>query len=96
MNAVTGEYEASRTPLGPSPDASADDAGVAAAHGGLTHYMPDRAASLDAARTRSLATIPDGPAKAAGVAIGETSVARLIAARADEGSVEISVVENTP
>jgi hypothetical protein len=86
VNAVTGEYQPYQAAVNPSPDVSADAAAIAAAHGVLRHYVPDRAAFLDAARTRSLDGVPDGPAKAAGIAVGEASAARMIAAREDDGS----------
>jgi hypothetical protein len=86
VNAVTGEHE---HPLGMHarwPGASAEAGAIAAAHGVLRHYAPDRAALLDAARSRSLGSIPDGPGKASGIALGEMAAARAIAARANDGS----------
>jgi hypothetical protein len=69
-----------------SPGRSAEAAAIAAAHGVLRHYFSDRATFLDASRARSLARIPDGPAKARGVASGEAAAARAIAARENDGS----------
>ena len=68
------------------PGVSVDAAAIVAAHGVLRHYFPDRAAVLDAARTRSLGRIPDGPLKVGGITIGEAAAARTIAARANDGS----------
>jgi hypothetical protein len=87
VNAVTGDYQPYLgTVKSPSHRASADAAAIAAAHEVLRHYRPDHAAVLDQARARSLDAIADGPAKAAGIALGEASAARLIAARANDGS----------
>jgi hypothetical protein len=86
VNAVTGEYTPDLASVMPSRGVSVDAAVVAAAHGVLRHFVPDQAAALDAARTRSLARIPDGPAKAAGITVGEKSAATMIAARQNDGS----------
>jgi hypothetical protein len=86
VNAVTGDYRPYLDTATPSPGVSADAAAIAAAHGVLRHYLPDRAEFLDAERTRSLAKIPDGPVKAGGMTIGETAAARMIAARENDGS----------
>jgi hypothetical protein len=86
VNAITGEYQPYLTRVNLSSGASADAAAIAAAHGVLTHYAPERAAMLDAARRRSLRRIADGPAKASGVTIGETVAAAMIAARENDGS----------
>ena len=86
VDAATGDDKPHPGTGNRSPGVSADAAAIAAAHGVLRHYFPDRAAFLDAARARSLARIPDGPAKAGGITIGETAAARTIAARANDGS----------
>jgi hypothetical protein len=67
-------------------EGSAEAAVVAAAHTVLRHYFPDRAGWLDAARTRSLSSIPDGSGKAGGIAAGESAARRVIASRAGDGS----------
>jgi hypothetical protein len=86
VNAVTCDHKPYLGTINPSPGVSADAAAIAAAHGVLRHYFPERAAFLDAARARSLGKIPDGPAKAGGITIGETAASRAIAARAIDGS----------
>jgi hypothetical protein len=86
VNAVTGNHQPYLGTVTPSPGSSADAAAIAAAHGVLRHYVPDRVAVLDAARARSLGRIPDGPAKATGITTGETAAARAIEARANDGS----------
>jgi hypothetical protein len=71
---------------GVSPLASQDAAAAAAAHGVLVALYPAFQAQLDADLQESLAQVPDGSEKDAGVAIGETVSARMIALRADDGS----------
>jgi len=72
----------------PAP-ASADAAVVEAAYDTLNNYFPaprkPGSPDLDALRAASLATIPDGPAKAAGVAIGALAASEEIAARTGDG-----------
>ena len=84
--AVRHKYEpfAIRTnaPRGASPEAAV----VAAAHRIYEHYLPvQKATILDPAYDASLATIPDGQAKAGGVAAGLRVANALIALRADDG-----------
>jgi hypothetical protein len=86
VNAITKDYQPYLGTVSAPPDASAEAAAVAAAHTVLKNYFPSSAATLDAARTVSLAAIPDGPAKVAGIAAGESAAAAVIAARADDGS----------
>jgi hypothetical protein len=59
---------------------------VAAAYGALSNYFPASLSTLNAAYASSLAAIPNGPAKTAGIAIGQASAAAMIAARANDGS----------
>ncbi|MET0524522.1 MAG: vanadium-dependent haloperoxidase [Nocardioides sp.] len=69
-------------PAGTSREAAA----AAAAHRILTHYLPDQAPTvLDPALVSSLGTIPDGKAKADGIALGERVADAVIAIRRDDG-----------
>ena len=86
VRAAAGDHPSHPGTIDRSPGVSADAAAIGAAHGVLRHYFPDRAAFLDAARARSLSTIPDGSAKVGGITIGESAAARTIAARANDGS----------
>jgi hypothetical protein len=84
--AVEGRYEPFAVELDAPPGASAEAAVAAAAHRILVHYLPlQTAAILDPAYTASLLTIPDGNAKADGVAAGEAVAASVIAQRAGDG-----------
>jgi hypothetical protein len=70
-----------------SPEAAA----VGAAYGVLSRRFstsPDTLAVLNAARATSLASIPDGPEKDAGLALGDAIAARVIALRANDRMLE--------
>jgi hypothetical protein len=86
VNAIVGRYDpylgTVTAPDGASPKAAA----VAAAHRVLSTYFPTAASTLDAARTASLAAIPDGQAETDGIAVGEGAAAAMIAERANDGS----------
>jgi hypothetical protein len=74
-----------------APGAAPEAAAVAAAHRVLLSLHPASAAILDAARATSLVAIPDGPAKDAGVAVGEAAAAAMLARRADDGAANANV-----
>jgi len=84
--AIEGGYEPFAVDVDAPRGASAEAAVAAAAHRILVHHLPAQASTiLDPAYAASLATIPDGPEKADGVATGEDVAARLIALRAGDG-----------
>jgi len=82
---IEGRYAPYRfhaqAPSGASPQAAA----VAAAHEILVTYVPSAQAALDADYAASLAQLPDGPAKASGVAFGTRAADNLIRLRAHDG-----------
>jgi hypothetical protein len=88
VNSITKDYEPYLgtivAPVGASPEAAA----IAAAHDTLLALRPGSAATLLAARTASLAAIPDSPAKAAGITHGENVAAAMILLRVDDGAAE--------
>ncbi len=86
VNAVTGHYTPYLGTISAPPGSSAEAAAIAAAHTVLKNYFPAAVASLDAARANSLASIPDGPAKLNGIAVGEAAAAAMIAARMNDGA----------
>ena len=88
VNATTKEYKPylDTGRIAAAQGASADAAAVAAAHVVLKGYFPAVAAMLDALRASSLAAIPDGPAKSAGITVGEAAAAAVMAARNNDGS----------
>ena len=65
----------------PAPSASQDAAAAAAAHTVLAELYPPQQSTLDAALAASLAKVQDGPAKAAGVALGKAAAEKMLALR---------------
>jgi hypothetical protein len=86
VNAITGDFKPYLGTINAPSIASPEAAAIAAAHSVLKNYFPANAASLDAARASSLAAIPDGPAKSAGIAAGDAAGAAMILARSNDGS----------
>ena len=77
VNAITGRYPAGRLQLEATQGASVDAAVAAANHATLAKLMPSQQASIDAAYQAALATIADGPAKTAGIAVGQKAAAAI-------------------
>lgn len=69
-------------PVGAMPEAAA----VAAAHGVLWNYLDQQRDTLDALRARSLSTLPDGPGKLTGIAVGERAARAMVENRLNDGS----------
>ena len=69
-----------------APNASVDAAVAAAHRATLAKLIPAQQKAIDAAYQAALAGIPDGPAKAAGIAVGEKAAAAVLAQRADDGA----------
>jgi hypothetical protein len=86
-NAVTRRH----APSGPQPEAAPGasvEAAIAAANRGtLSKLLPSQQAAIDTAYQRALATIAEGPAKTAGIAVGEKAAALALAARADDAAL---------
>ena len=82
---VEGRYEPYRFHVQAPRGSSAQAAAVAAAHKVLVTYVPSAQADLDAHYAESLAQIPDGTAKAQGIAFGARAADSLIRLRAHDG-----------
>jgi hypothetical protein len=87
VNAVTGRYPPQRAKLNPAPGASVEAAVAAATRTALSKLMPAQQAAIDADYQALLASVPDGPAKAAGIALGEQAATAIVALCADDGMV---------
>jgi PAP2 superfamily len=84
--AIEGGYQPFAVDLDAPADASPEAAVATAAHAVLVHYLPAQQATIfDPAYGAALAAIPNGPAKVAGMAVGDTVAAQLIALRAGDG-----------
>ena len=87
VNAVTGRYPPQRAKLSPAPGASVEAAVAAATRTALSKLMPAQQAAIDADYQALLASVADGPAKAAGIALGEQAATAIVALCADDGMV---------
>jgi PAP2 superfamily protein len=87
VNAVTGRYPPQRAKLNPAPGASVEAAVAAATRTALSKLMPAHQTVIDADYQALLASVPDGPAKAAGIALGEQAATAIVALCADDGMV---------
>jgi hypothetical protein len=86
VNAITGDYHPYLGTIVAPPGASAEAAAIQAAYRVLRTYFPASAATLDAERANSLASISDGQPKTDGIATGEAAASAMIALRAHDGS----------
>nr|BFE37510.1 vanadium-dependent haloperoxidase [Actinomadura rugatobispora] len=73
-----------------------DAALASAVHASLVALVPARAAELDAALSRTLGRIPDGPAEERGVAAGRQQARQVLASREGDGLDPASVNEAFP
>jgi len=85
-NAITKRYPPSGLKLDAAPGASVDAAVAAASRATLVRLVPSQQAAVDTAYQAALAKIPDGPAKTAGIAVGDQAAAAVLAMRADDGA----------
>lgn len=85
-NAITKRYPASGLKVEAAPGASVDAAVAAANRGTLLKLVPSQQAGIETAYQAGLAKIADGPAKTAGIAVGEQAAAAVLAQRADDGA----------
>ena len=86
VNAVTGRYPPQRVKLSPAPGASVDAAVAAATRTALSKLVPAHQAAIDADYQALLGSVPDGPAKTAGIALGEQAATAIVALCADDGA----------
>jgi hypothetical protein len=86
VNAITGEFHPYLGTIVAPPGACPEAAAIEAAYRVLSTYFPASAPTLDAERTNSLASIPEGQAKTDGITTGEAAASAMIALRANDGS----------
>ncbi len=86
LNAIDSRYEQYAYTGSGDTGASPTAAIAAAAYNVLRLENPTQAGVLQTAYNNMLATVPDGPAKDAGIAIGEQSAAAVRANRSNDGS----------
>jgi PAP2 superfamily len=86
VNSVAPQYEHYAVDVPFARHASIEAAAIQAAYGVLIRLLPSQAAILDAGRSASLSKISEGPAKAAGVAVGEAVAGQIVFLRSTDGS----------
>ena len=86
VNSVQGRYTRYLAKGELARDASAEAAASAAAQQVLLALFPGQKAAIDGAHAKAIAAIPDGPAKAAGLALGERIAALVRDDRAADGT----------
>src|SRR6266567_3606768 len=86
VNAITKRYPPDRVTLDAAPGASVEAAVAAANHATLLKLVPSQQAAIDSAYQTALSAIVDGPAKTAGLAVGDKAAAAILALRADDGA----------
>ena len=87
VNAITARYPAACLHITAPPGASVDAAAAAATRTALSKLMPAQQAAIEADYQAALTPLPDGRAKAEGIAVGERAATAILASRADDGSV---------
>lgn len=85
-NAATGRYKTTRVKLDAAPGASVEAAVAAANRAVLLPLLPEQKAATEEAYQEALAKIPDGPATAKGIALGEKAAAAVLAQRLNDGA----------
>jgi hypothetical protein len=79
VNAITGRYPSSRVKITASQGASVDAAVAASTRTVLLKLMPMQQAAIEADYQAALKSLPDGAAKAGGIAVGEQAAAACLA-----------------
>ncbi|HEY4908422.1 MAG TPA: vanadium-dependent haloperoxidase [Methylomirabilota bacterium] len=86
VNTIQGRYTRYAVSIPAASNASADAAAAAAARGILIQVYPGQKAKVEEAYAASLKQIPDGTAKAEGIAVGEQAAAVILADRANDAT----------
>jgi hypothetical protein len=88
--AIAGTHQPYKvTPVSPADGASTDAAVNAAAYAVLSGLFPNRAALYQAKYTDAQAAVPDSPAKAQGITLGNEVAAAILADRAGDGRATV-------
>src|SRR5215813_205837 len=86
LNAIDRRYNPYAYDAVAPRDASPEAAVATAAHGVLVVRIPNQKNALDTALASALAAIPDGKAKADGIATGRSAATAILARRANDGA----------
>jgi hypothetical protein len=86
LNAIDSRYQPYTPGLPADPEASPAAAVAAAAAITLTRLVPDQRDAIRAAYDRAIAAVPDGPAKARGIALGQAAAQATLRRRQNDGA----------
>jgi len=86
-NAITARYPAFRVKVAAAPGASVDAAVAAATRTALLKLMPPQQSAIEADYQAALKSVPDGPAKSDGIAVGERAATAVLASCAEDGAM---------
>src|SRR5689334_20409651 len=86
VNSVQNRYSRYLPELPTDPNASAEAAAAAAARAILMRQYPGQKARIDSAFTETMQAIPDSPARASGVDLGEKVAAAIFAERESDAT----------
>jgi hypothetical protein len=89
VNACTHQYQPYLGTISEAPGAMPEAAAIAAAHDVLVNYFPAMAPTLDADQANSLALLPDGSPKLAGISVGKAAAAAMIALRSNDRATPV-------
>jgi hypothetical protein len=94
VNSIARTHRPYHVDMTAAAGTSREAAAAQAAHRVLSGLAPVGQATYDAALANSLSSVPDGPGKTAGIALGNTVGAAILALRANDGAS--AVVPYTP
>ena len=86
INSVSRTHHPYHVDMTADPGTSREAAAAQAAHRVLSGLVPAGQAAYDVALTNSLSSVPDGPGKTAGIELGNTVGAAILALRANDGA----------
>lgn len=86
VNSTTRRYPPERVTLEAAPEASVDAAVAEANRAILSQLVPAQQAAIDQAYQAALAALPPGPAKTAGLSVGEKAAGAILALCANDGA----------
>ena len=89
VNSISGRYAPLRAKVTAAPGASVEAAVAAATRTSMSKLMPTQQAAIDADYQAALASIPDAPARANGIAVGEQAAAAILAWRSEDGATVV-------
>jgi PAP2 superfamily len=87
VNATTGRYPTLREKIAAPAGASVDAAVAAATRMALLKLMPAQQAAIEVDYQAALKALPEGQAKADGIAVGEQAATAVLASSGDDGAV---------